>query len=485
MTTNVARRESAGAAVDAGKYTLKTIIETRRDEFASALAGRVDPDAFVRVAYTTITKSPKLAEATAPSILMALLECASLGLIPNGVMGEAYLVPFNNKVKVPGGGERCEVQAQFIPGYRGLIKLARRSGVVRNIVPGVIREGDTWEQKQGLHPDLVHTPNPDVDDSDPTLITHVYAVAWFADDTQPQFMVMSRAVVEKIRLRSNSKDSGPWITDWEAMAIKTVIRRLFKYVPASDFDLTAALEADNRDFRDFSDVGTDAAGVTVRALPQSRASALAGRLGATTPDAYDATAPTAVSELDAAGLHGEVPSAPAPPAPSPPPAPAAGESGDMASFLALVRTAVVKPGRGEAAARDAQREKAADLRAPDLQRLRSGGREVVRAGQRRGPLRHARGPAVAEGARRAGRRHPRHPRGGLTMPCDSDFLRGMMIGAALAAPIALMLRAAVAATRPTVTMRSMQAEASERRRLSAERWATPEAALDRIRKAGY
>ena len=44
---------------------------------------------------------------------------------------------------------------------------------------------------------------------------------------------MTKAEVDAIRNRSKSKDRGPWVTDYEAMALKTVIRRSFRYLPVS------------------------------------------------------------------------------------------------------------------------------------------------------------------------------------------------------------------------------------------------------------
>ncbi len=52
-------------------------------------------------------------------------------------------------------------------------------------------------------------------------------------DGGTQFEVMSRAEVDAIRARSKAGRSGPWVTDYQAMAQKTVIRRLFKYLPVS------------------------------------------------------------------------------------------------------------------------------------------------------------------------------------------------------------------------------------------------------------
>jgi recombination protein RecT len=225
---------------------MKRLLEDRRDEFGKALAGRVDPDSFVRVAYATITKSPKLLEATAASVMMALLEAASLGLTPNSVMGEAYLVPFNNKIRVKGQPDRWEVHAQFMPGFRGLAKLARQSGDITKIIARVVREGDRFEVVQGTEEKLIHVPMTGA--SKARDMTRVYAIAFFKDGSPPQFEVMEKWEVDRVRQRSRSKDNGPWVTDYDEMARKTVFRRLAKYLPLSDTDFEKAIEADSRDY---------------------------------------------------------------------------------------------------------------------------------------------------------------------------------------------------------------------------------------------
>jgi recombination protein RecT len=64
------------------------------------------------------------------------------------------------------------------------------------------------------------------------MLRFVYAVAKLKDGGV-QFDVMSRAEVDGIRARSKSADNGPWVTDYAAMALKTVVRRLFKFLPVS------------------------------------------------------------------------------------------------------------------------------------------------------------------------------------------------------------------------------------------------------------
>ena len=63
-------------------------------------------------------------------------------------------------------------------------------------------------------------------------MTHVYMVAHFNDGGH-YIDVMTKGEVDAIRKRSKSPEYGPWSTDYEAMAMKSVIRRAFKFMPVS------------------------------------------------------------------------------------------------------------------------------------------------------------------------------------------------------------------------------------------------------------
>jgi recombinational DNA repair protein RecT len=127
-----------------------------------------------------------------------------------------------------------------------LIDLARRSGQISMIYAYPVREQDRFEWKLGLNPDIIHEPAADVvPDRQGKDITHVYAVGKLVDGGT-QFIVMTRHEVEAVRARSKAKNNGPWVTDWEAMALKTAIKRLVKYLPMS-IELADALAADTSD----------------------------------------------------------------------------------------------------------------------------------------------------------------------------------------------------------------------------------------------
>lgn len=221
-----------GTAV-AKRDNLAAYLESKVQYMNAALPKHLTPERLARVAITAISSNPRLLECTRESLALALIEAGQLGLEPNGVMGQAYLVPYFN-------GKTKKYEAQFQVGYRGLIDLARRSGEIAKIEARAVREGDEFSYEYGLRPSLVHRPDPTTQGE----ITHVYAIAWLRD-AEPIFEVMTREQVEAIRRRSKAADSGPWVTDYESMARKTVVKRLAKYLPLSP-EAEAVVEADNR-----------------------------------------------------------------------------------------------------------------------------------------------------------------------------------------------------------------------------------------------
>lgn len=201
-------------------------------------------DTLKQQAILACRRQPKLLTCTPASLLQAFMSAYQLGLDPSGTLGSAYVVPFNSKVN-----GKWITQAQLIPGYRGLIDLARRSGEILQISARVVREGDFFECEFGLFERLVHKPSR-APDRAAQAITDVYAVAVLRADNHPkgetrQFDVMSFEEVEAVRQNAPSKNSPAWQNHYAEMAKKTVVRRLMKYLPVST-DVGRALTYDDR-----------------------------------------------------------------------------------------------------------------------------------------------------------------------------------------------------------------------------------------------
>ncbi len=202
-------------------------------ELQAVIPAHMKPEKLVKIALVAASRNPLLLQCSQASILKSLMVAGQLGLEPDGTLGSAYLVPYMNR-------KTGQYEAQLIPGYRGLIDLARRSGQIRNISARVVYEKDKFEVHFGTEDRIIHEPSWE---ENPGKLKAVYAVAWFKDGSfQAEFM--TRAQVDAIRARSMASGSGPWASDYDEMARKTVVRRLCKYLPLSP-ELAAAVELDN------------------------------------------------------------------------------------------------------------------------------------------------------------------------------------------------------------------------------------------------
>ena len=211
--------------------TIRSLFEQRavKQQLSLAVPRHLTVDRLLRVAMTSIQRTPKLLDCTQKSLLSCVMTCAQLGLEPDAFLGQAYLVPFKNK---------GVLEAQLIPGYRGYIALARRSGEVQSVSAQVVYENDEFVLQYGLEDILKHVPA----EGDRGQAKGAYVVFRYKDGSY-SFDYMSTEDIEKIRSRSMAKDNGPWVTDWAEMAKKTVIKRHAKLAPLSvEFQQASALE---------------------------------------------------------------------------------------------------------------------------------------------------------------------------------------------------------------------------------------------------
>lgn len=202
------------------KATVGDLIYSYKDKFASALPSVITPERFARICANAVASNPQLARCSQTSLIGALLCSAQCGLEPNTSLGQAYVIPYGDK-------------AQFQISYKGLIELAHRSGQLKDISAHIVYENDTFEYELGLEPKLKHIPAM----KDRGEIIGAYAV-YHLNSGGYGFEFMSKADIEKHRIKYSkvrSKDS-PWVTSWESMALKTVVKKCLKYAPmSSDF----------------------------------------------------------------------------------------------------------------------------------------------------------------------------------------------------------------------------------------------------------
>lgn len=216
----IAKTQGTKAIAKKQPQTIKDYINAMSGEIAKALPQVMTPERFTRIALSAVSNTPKLGNCTPQSFLGAMMNAAQLGLEPNTPLGQAYLIPFENRKK---GITEC----QFQIGYKGLIDLAYRSGEVKMIDAQTVYENDEFEYELGMDPVLKHKParknrgNP------------IYFYATFKLTNGGQgFQVMSiEDVQEHAKKYSKTYNNGPWQTNFEEMAKKTVLKKLLKYAP--------------------------------------------------------------------------------------------------------------------------------------------------------------------------------------------------------------------------------------------------------------
>ena len=169
---------------------------------------------FVSSILAVVNSNPKLQECSVNSILSAAGIAAALKLPINPSLGFAFIVPYKG-------------QAQFNLGYKGFVQLALRSGLYRTINAGAVREGQikdidfvTGEIVRGekisdeiigycAYMELVNGFHK-------SLYMTVEEIKMHAEKYSQSFAY---------DLRSNRK-SSVWSTNFDAMAKKTVLKKL-------------------------------------------------------------------------------------------------------------------------------------------------------------------------------------------------------------------------------------------------------------------
>jgi len=202
--------------------SVSDFMKANEAKLARMIPQHIDGKRLITAALSVVMGDQRLARCDASSLLNSLLQAVACGVEINTPLQHAYLVAY---------GQSCQLQI----GYRGLIHLARQSGEVTAIYAHPVCEPDVFKLTLGSEPSLVHEPAIGSDRGDPT---GYYAVIQYLNGTK-DFEYMTTAEVQSIRKRSKAGSNGPWVTDFDEMARKTVIRRLLKRAPLT----TAAARA--------------------------------------------------------------------------------------------------------------------------------------------------------------------------------------------------------------------------------------------------
>lgn len=242
MTTG---KELAERPLDKLKLALSA--ESVQQQFQNAL--QENRGSFIASIIDLVASTPALQQCSPNAIIMECLKAATLKLPINRQLGFAWIVPYKVKgVPTP----------QFQIGYKGYVQLAMRTGQYRYLNADAIYEGQKVEDNK-LTGEIKINGNP----------VSSKAIGYFAYlellNGFSKAVYMSREqIIEHAKRFSKSWDSenSIWMSDFDAMSIKTAIRRLLsKYGYMSvematgishdeDYDEEAAFESEVETFAD-------------------------------------------------------------------------------------------------------------------------------------------------------------------------------------------------------------------------------------------
>lgn len=211
---------------------------------------------FVSSIVSAVQTTPELQECTNNSILNAALLGEALGLSPSPQLGQFYMVPFKNNKK------NCK-EAQFQLGYKGYIQLAIRSGYYKklNVLP--IKEGELIRYdplNEELEVDLIE---------DDILREEAETIGYYAmfeyENGFRKTLYWSKKKMQahadkyssayslkiagdiaqgKIPEKDMWKYSSFWYKDFDAMAMKTMLRQLISKWGIMSIDMQNAFDKD-------------------------------------------------------------------------------------------------------------------------------------------------------------------------------------------------------------------------------------------------
>lgn len=175
----------------------------------------------------TITNNNKLlANADPRTVLAAAATAASLDLPINQSLGKAWIVPYKGA-------------AQFQLGYKGVIELAQRSGRLKFITMTPVYEGEIRDWNR-----FTETYQAGEKESDE--VVGYFASFELLNGFKKSTYWTKDEVIRHAKRFSKSFGSGPWQSDFDAMACKTVLLSIMKTYAPMSIEMQEAMEADGK-----------------------------------------------------------------------------------------------------------------------------------------------------------------------------------------------------------------------------------------------
>lgn len=193
-----------------------------------------------------VANSPMLKTADPATVINAAMMAATLDLPINNNLGFAYIVPFNNR-------KAGTTEAQFQLGYKGFIQLAQRSGQFSRIAATPVYEGQITSENPLLGYEFDWSVKPQG--------RPVGYVAFFKllnGFTADLYMTIDEVNKHASKYSQTYKRGfGVWKDNFDAMALKTVLKLLLSKQAPLSIEMQSAVLADQAIVRDVDNQNFD------------------------------------------------------------------------------------------------------------------------------------------------------------------------------------------------------------------------------------
>lgn len=200
---------------DGFKRRFDELLGARVPQFVSSMVTLINADENLRQCFN---EAPL-------TVIQSCLKAATYDLPIDPNLGYAYIVPFNNTVKV-GNKEEKRKEATFIMGYKGMHQLACRSGVYQKINVLDVREGELKSFNR-LTEDIELEFIEDEDERNSKPIIGYCGYFRLVNGMEKTIYLSRKEIVaHELKFRKGKYMGKGWRQDFDAMALKTVYRKL-------------------------------------------------------------------------------------------------------------------------------------------------------------------------------------------------------------------------------------------------------------------
>lgn len=207
---------------------LSTFMGKLKSQMALALPKHMNADRMTRLALTAFSTNSKLQKCSFDSIAGSIMVAAQMGLEP-GVNGQGYLIPY-------------KTTCTFVPGWKGIVDIANRSGR-SSVWTGAVFIGDEFDYAMGDRPFITHKPGRGLGNADDLL--YVYAVGRVRDSEWPIIEVWPMEKIWAHRDHYNKVGGDHYsFKSPEMYARKIPLLQVLKYMPSS-IELAVAIDVSN------------------------------------------------------------------------------------------------------------------------------------------------------------------------------------------------------------------------------------------------